>query len=307
MAKSNETSSKCSIKNLDFLGDKFKIGYSTPNGKFQSKLGGYITILMGVLSTSMFFVVMSQFFTKSSPVVMTSSEFGSKISTFNLYKENLFQNFGIRKGIKYVDGPDIRRYVTIRAEIVDSAASFTEKRFFVKPFREFEYDVCENVKDEHVRQYMRDISDISGIETYFTCPDFKGLGNDFVVHDNYDNHTYKWLSIKIYPCSLEDKSQCASAEEIEALRNDYTYPLKLLQPSDAETPVRTSIIRQSVTFDPRTTKNIKMVVKLNRVLDGTLTTLIPPTLKLEYATIHEDKIDPRKRKESQIHCTKAQI
>ena len=307
MAKSNETSSKYSIKNLDFLGDKFKIGYSTPNGKFQSKLGGYITILMGVLSTSMFFVVMSQFFTKSSPVVMTSSEFGSKISTFNLYKENLFLLFGFGTGPQFVDGIHVSRYVTIKAELTDAVTNFTERRFIPTPFRKFDYKICQHVKDQQVQDYVGLIASEAGVEKYWSCPDFQGLGNDFVVHDNYENHTHKWLSIKVYPCSLEDRSQCASAEEIDEIRNDYTFALKLLQPSDAETPVRTSIIRESVNLDRRSTKDVKMVVRLNRVLDGTLTTLIPPSVKLEYATIQEEKVDLKRRPESQVYCTKAQI
>ena len=53
---------KYRIQSLDFLGSQFKIGYSTLTGKFQTKLGGYLTILMSVLSTTMFFIVMSQFF-----------------------------------------------------------------------------------------------------------------------------------------------------------------------------------------------------------------------------------------------------
>ena len=55
-------SQKYGIENLDFLGDKFKIDYSTITGNFQIKLGGDVTILMGILSMSMSLVVMSQLF-----------------------------------------------------------------------------------------------------------------------------------------------------------------------------------------------------------------------------------------------------
>ena len=43
------------------------------------------------------------------------------------------------------------------------------------------------------------------------------------------------------------------------------------------------------------------------MLDGTLTTLIPPRVKEEYATLQEDSIDPKKRDSSQVYCTKEQI
>ena len=221
VAKKNNKSIKHGIESLDLLGDQFKIGYSTLTGRFQSKVGGYLTILMGILSTSMFFIVMSQFFTKNSPVVMTSAEFGSKIATFNLYKENLYLILGFGIGVQYVDGIEIERYVTIKAEVLDVVANFTTRRFEVIPFREFDFEVCMFSKDEHVRKYVKEVSSVPGFDTYFTCPDFRGLGEDFVVHDNYDNFTHKWLSIKVFPCSLEDRSRCASEEEIAVLRADY--------------------------------------------------------------------------------------
>ena len=96
MVKKNQ--SQYSIQTLDFLGSKFKIGYSTLTGKFQTKVGGYLTILMGVLSTGFFFVVMSQFFSKEAPVVMTSTESGPRESEYDLYSENLWFPIGARVG-----------------------------------------------------------------------------------------------------------------------------------------------------------------------------------------------------------------
>ena len=194
------------IKSLDLLGDQFKIGFSTITGKFQSKFGGYLTIFMAVLSTSMFFIVMSQFFTKNSPVVMTSAEFGSKIATFNIYQENLYLVFALALGPLRLDGSQIERYATIKAEVVDVVDNFTSRRLESTPFRDFDFEICKHTTDQHILKHVKEVSPVPEFVNFLICPNFRGMGDDFVVYDNYENFTHKWVSIKIYPCSLEDKS-----------------------------------------------------------------------------------------------------
>ena len=303
----NKKAQNLGIQSVDLLGDHFKIGYSTITSRFQSKLGGYLTILMGVLSTSMFFIVMSQFFTKNSPVVMTSAEFGSKIATFNIYRENLYLVFALAIGPLRLDGSQIGRYATIKAEVVDVVDNFTTRMLETTPYRDFDFEICKFTTDKHILDHVKEVSPVPEFVNFLICPDFRGLGDDFVVYDNYENYTHKWVSIKVYPCSLEDKSRCAPVEEIARLRADYGYPLKILQPSEAEEPVKSAPVRRGTEIDPRSTKVVKEIVKLNRVLDGTLTTLIPPRIKEEYATLEEYSIDPKMRNSSQVYCTKEQI
>ena len=307
MRKSSHSSSKYGIQNLDFLGDKFKIGYSTLTGKFQTKLGGYLTILMGILSISMFFVVMSQFFKKDAPVVMTSTEFGSKVVSFNLYENNLYLPLGWMSQGKVSRAENITRFVTIMA-IVNSVTFHpqSESGFEVTPYRVFEYVPCSQIEDPKMKDFVQEVVSLPGTDKFMACPDFKGMQDDFVVSDNYQNYTFKWASIKVYPCSLEDKSNCASAEEIKTLNAQYGHPLKLLQTSDYDNPVRSAPPRRSINVDPRTTKVIKEVIRRNRILDDTMS-MVAPTLKAEYASMTEESIDYKKRTEAQIYCSKAQI
>ena len=301
-------SSKYGVQNLDFLGTKFKIGYSTITGKFQTKLGGYLTILMSVLSTTMFFIVMSQYFSKEAPIVMTSTESGSRETAFDLYGGNLYLPIGFLLGPREIPASQISRYVTIKA-IVDVVAFKTNSAnhaFDITPFRSFDYKPCSEIEDPHIKAYIDDFVSLPGFGDLVSCPDFKGQEKDFVVTSDYITYVSKWTYIKVYPCSLPDPSQCASVAEINALRGEYGYPSKLLKPSDFENPVESLPIRNGINIDPRSTKVIKEVVKRNKVFDDTIS-LIPAKLKEEYTTLHQESIDFRVRDQTQLHCPKEEV
>ena len=308
--KPSPQKSKYGIETLDALGDKFKIGYSTVTGNFQTKLGGYLTILMGVLSTSMFFIVMSQFFYNDSPIVMNSSEFGSNENTYNLYKESLYPVIGLTVGISGVTADKFSRFITVKATVytvVFRSDNASISSFDWQPFREFDFVPCGLIKDPHIRSYVSQIVDQKGFEWLVLCPDFKGQEKDFVVYENYDLDQYRWVNIRVYPCSLPDPRQCATAREIDAMRADYGYPFKLLEPSDRKNPMRSAPIRKVTHVDRRSTKVLRQLVTHNKVLDDTITTLIPPKVKIEYSTMEEETADFKVRDHTQIHCTKEEV
>ena len=86
------------IRSLDILGKKFSLSFETSSGKFQTSLGGYLTLALTLISLGTFVLIFSQYFNKDSPVVTTSSEFDSKITQFNLYNEDLSSPMGISLG-----------------------------------------------------------------------------------------------------------------------------------------------------------------------------------------------------------------
>ena len=299
-------STRFSVQSLDILGEKFKIGFWTLTGRTQTKLGGYLTILMSLISLSIFVVITSQYFLKNTPVVMTASEFGSKVASFKLYDEDLYILFTIAIGTNYLSEAQMKRFLTVKAQVVEAAFLPEELRFDIKPYREFDYVTCNNTKDPKILKMVRQIVPVSGFEEFTICPDFRGQEQDFVVYDNYENYTHRWSSIKFYPCSLPEPSQCASAEELKNLRVDTGFPFKLLETSDSENPLRSSPFRRSVRVDRRSRKALKEIVKLNKVLDYSYS-MIPPTLRVEFATLEEDLIDSSERDSTQLHCTQEQL
>ena len=305
---STNKNQKYGIQNLDFLGDKFKIGYSTLTGKFQTKLGGYLTILMGLLSTGFFFVVMSQFFSKEAPVVMTSTESGSREVCFDLYESNLYLPISALLGPYGIPATQVSRYLTIKAFVdkLEFDSGIGAEAFRVTPVNSFDFKPCSEIQDPHIKSHVDALVDLPGFGDLISCPDFRGLQKDFKASISYITYSANAVTIKVYPCSLPDPSQCASPAEVNALSLDYGYPIKLLKPSDYKNPVESLPLRISMKIDPRTSKIVKEYIKRNRVFDDTMS-LIAAKLKEEYLTLQKDSIDFGIRNQSQIHCSREEV
>ena len=301
--------SKYGIQSLDVLGSKFKIGYSTLTGKFQTKLGGYLTILMGVLSSGFFCIIMSQFFSKEAPVVMTSSESGSREVVYDLYESNLYLPIGAVVGLSTIPADQLKRYITIKA-FVDRTAfnadSTSSETYSLTRVNSFDYMPCRDIKNPHIRDYLSSFVSQPGVADIVTCPDFRGLQKDFKQTTSYITYTGNLIETNVYPCSLPDPSQCASEAEMRALHVEYAYPFKLLKPSDYKNPVENLPMRLKIKVDPRTTKIVKEFVQRNKVFDDTMS-LLPAKLKEEYLTLKRDSIDFGVRDQTQLHCPRSEI
>ena len=301
---------KYGVESLDTLGENFKLGYSTHNGKLQTKIGGYLTILMSLLLIGMFFVVMSQFFYNDCPVVMNSSEFGSRINSFDLYQESLYPIFTFSVGLTGLTPEQYKQFVTIKAT-VDEAIFRSDNQsissFDWRPYKSFDFRPCGEIDDPHMRKYVSQVVDQEGFEWLVMCPDFKGEEKEFALYQNYVNKTFKLVNIRVYPCSLPDPKHCASLQMVDRIRADYGYPFKLLEPSNRENPMRSTPIRKATLFDPKSIKVLKQMITLNRVLDDTVTTLIPAKVNIEYSTMKEDSVDFKSRDPNQLHCRKEDI
>ena len=307
---SKRSNSKFGVKTLDALGSNFKINYPTITGKLQTSFGGYLTILMGLLSTTMFVIVMSQFFYSNSPIVMKSSEFGSQVNTYDLYKESLYPIITVQMGLKQIRAGQISRFLTIRAyvdEFFMDTNPQAESPFKIVPLNTFDYKPCSQVQDPLVSNYVKEISSQERFDQLVTCPDFRGEQADFKVHENYETTVFRRVSISVFPCSLPDKTQCASAQELGQVKISYGYPFKVLEPSNRTHPMKSAPVMRGSRIDIRSVEYSQQIITKNRVMDDTLSTLTPATLNLEFATMNEESLDFSGRDPSQLHCSEQQI
>ena len=208
------------IQSLDFLGEKFSLNFSTTTGYFQTRVGGIITIILGIVSICTFIVVMSQYFDKTSPVVTNSTEFGSKITEFNLYQGQLYPVIGMFFLNKYIS-QNHARYLTIRAKVVTSIFDSKQHKYDYKLHKAFDYIPCNQIQDQTIIDYVKQLNNNEGFIDMLLCPDFKGEANEFSMVDNYVDYTFRWVMVEVYPCSLEDKTQCASAAEMKHMALHY--------------------------------------------------------------------------------------
>ena len=77
------------LRNLDFLGSEFQLKY-TKNGRFQTKLGGVITLLVFLFMMVVAYTTFKDFMSTKAPVATISTVYSRKAPKFDLYKEEIF-------------------------------------------------------------------------------------------------------------------------------------------------------------------------------------------------------------------------
>ena len=105
------------MKSLDVLGSQFNMSYGTLTNKFQTTLGAFLSIGLGIISCILFVIIISQYFDTTDPTVTTSTEFNSGISKFNMYREELIMPVALMVGGKLLFGDQIRRFATLKAQV----------------------------------------------------------------------------------------------------------------------------------------------------------------------------------------------
>ena len=296
-----------SVKGLDILGTKFSLSFKRSSGKFQTQLGGYITLAVSFISIASFIFIMSQYFNRDSPVVTTSTEFGSKITQFNLYEEKLYSPMNLAQGPTTIHPSQTTRYMTLVANIDQVAFSFATNRFEGGLQKQVPFIPCDSVTDPKVKEVLFDIVPLESFQQIMLCPNFTGRAEDYYAKNNITReHIYRTISIKVYPCSLPDSSLCATPAEMVMLQIEFGRRRRLLVSSNFTNPVKDIIYKDEIRIDPKATKIFKHEIKKNKILDDTIQ-FVSANVNTEYGSSHLVSSDFQLRDPSQFHCSKAQI
>ena len=299
---------KAWVKSMDMLGTKFNLAFNTPSGKFQTNLGGYVTLFMGVFSLFCFFVVMSQYFNRSSPEVNTSTEFFTKHTEFDMNKHNLLNPFSIFFGPSLVlQGID--KYLTIKANVYDIDYSTPDEGFKPTLVHQIDFQLCSQVTEPTLRNYLEKYSILPGggnVWNSTLCPALEQVPDAMKVSADGETFKFRVMSIHFYPCSLDDPTQCIPPPMFKFASLSYSLLDKFYEASDFKNPERSAQGRGDLRFDLGLTKYKQFGVKLNRVVDKTMQ-FRQPKIRTDYASLEKFATDFTGRDETQTHCTKAEI
>ena len=300
MSTKNSPKSSIGLKTIDFMGSSFSLNFATLSGKFQTHLGGSITILMGIISIAAFVSVMSQYFDRSKPIVTTSSEKGPARLEFNLYREMLFSPIGLYKGQHYIRS-NWERYVTIKAFVHKLVLNKTTHQMQVTPYLAFDYIPCSQSTDPTVRKFM-DTADISNadLDQVYLCPDFRGIGDEYKVIDDLEKLEFKVANLNIYPCSLPNPADCATEREIIDMGADILPVTKLIETADFDNPIRNFMVKRYNELDPTLFKNLKFDLRNSKVVDDA-SRFSEPVIKTWFSEAFHRSTDYNKR-DGSLYC-----
>ena len=194
------------------MGERFKFNYTTTKKRFQTKLGGFITILILMLSLAGFVYISSQYFDTSSPIVNSSRELSNSARRFNVYGKGLFPGFilasnGVTVPLK------MNNFITAQGQIIKKAFDPFTNATEVKLSKRYNYVPCGSISsDEPVRALIRRISEAD--PNIFLCPRFEDVDDIATISNDPESLSSAYLVVKVYPCSLPDKNECFPKKKI---------------------------------------------------------------------------------------------
>ena len=298
-------------KDLDILAPEFSLRFNTVTGKFQTTIGGYLTLMVGLICFGALIAASVQYFHRNAPVVTTSLEAGSTKNEFNMYHEGLWLVSGYAIGNSYLQEGERERFITTVWVVEDSFFNTTTNHFEKKLVRIIESAPCQKVSDDPiVKEHYQQVVSIPGFENIVVCLDLKSSGEgaleDFKISQDTENLRYRTVSMKVYPCSLENPDECAKRHQMIPMRADYSNLEKLINSSNFEKPVIKNYDRAPGPVDLGATKILKKVVRRARIVDD-INRFGPPIIREEFSKVIYGKSNFKMRDPNQLHCSKAQI
>ena len=291
------------IKNLDIMGEKFQFNYERQGGKYQTKVGGCVSIIVATLSLAFLMFISRQYFDTSSPVVTTTRELSSSQS-FNIVGKDLFSGIALAAFSDTLES-QFSNYITMRFQLLQKSFDPRTNTTKTEPLKTIRYISCSQNKDQFVINLLKKMIEDVNLEQ-FLCPVFKEVGNNVTLSSDPQNFKSTYLSLKVYPCSLPDRSQCSPIQQGQSLRLIVPRVSKLVAPSNSENPVAFHWKISSFVVDISRKRLHGEILQLNRITDDR-SFLQKPTVKTEYGLFQEFTTDSWERDFHQQHCTDAMI
>ena len=302
--------SKLSTASLDFNGTEFDLEFASKNGKFQTKLGGYLTLILSFITILAFILSASQLFSDNSPVVNITPEYNPDEIIMKLYDEDLAMPLMFKKGNKLISSTqELSKYFT--AKVFSGLSDFdTDKgKFVYKWIHEFPVIPCSQVaqKNSRITELVDQLFKQSeSLKKFLFCPDLGDKAEFFILSTGEETLARGFTRVRIYPCSLPDSSKCATPAELDDVEVTFYSNNKILEASNFDEPVKYSPKKHKLKVDRTTRKFLKYYFDVNVIVDDSNQIRAGKT-KARFTTVNLEGDNRRTRDPSIIHCTPEEI
>ena len=289
------------------MGREFSFQFDTLTKKFQTPLGGSATVILLLISVATFFVIFSQLFESDAPVVTSSIEFGSQEVEHDLYQQKIFNTFSLSNQGRLIPVEEIPRFVSMKVNI--HVFSQNKTSGLMQPINKHIYDLipCTQLQDPHHLGPAKVMlpGHTLGIAL---CIDFSSDPNfeHYSIKNSPKESYFQEVYIHVFPCSLPDKTKCASPQEIGTTMFVMTRIDNYVVSTDKENPLRTIGDRYTSMLDLYNTKYKVLTVKEHKVIDDA-SLFAEPTLKLEFASPELASSDTSSRSPMISSCDAADV
>ena len=292
------------IKNLDIMGERFKLHYTKSVKQFRTRVGGCSTILVVILSLAALVLIFSQYFDTSSPIVTTVHELSRSAQSINIYGKDLFP--GITVAFMNVFEPlKMNNFITIQGQVVKKTFNPATNKTEIDLSKKYSYIPCSEVdQSEPVVAFQRSLADAH--LSILLCPHFREVDNEVIISSDPENLSSAYLSLKVYPCSLPDKNECFPMQKVFGAEISITDMSNLLSPSNYDDPVAIRWVGKRFLIDITRTKSFRYGLQQNKVIDDR-SFLKKPEVKADYDLFRQFTTDTWARDMTQLYCSSEMI
>ena len=229
---------------LDIYGRPFLFKAINRSKSYTTHTGGLLTILGIALLCLISLQIILDFLDTKNPVVSVNRIKMSKAPYLNLSMHKIGAGSTIFNGYKILTTEEIKRYATIRIEMLTTIRD--QNGTLVDQVEKLGMISCANITNNDFAKELAEagFEDESNSVTYSAlflhsalCLDAKP--ENWYIMGSKSNLPYRRYVIRVYPCSLEDPSQCAGMRELGTTLFGVAPMTKIANYSDKGKPLRT--------------------------------------------------------------------
>ena len=293
------------IKNLDIMGGKFKFQHTKTSKRYQTRLGGCVTLLISGASLIALILVSSKYFDTRSPVITTNRELSTRAQSINLYQKDVLAGFSVAARNVY-EPLKMNNFMTVIGQIVTKTFDPATNSTKIDLTKKFNYIPCPLItEDPSIIELVQKMTENADLRLIL-CPHFKEVDNDVTLSYDPENLSSSFLSVKIYPCSLSDAQECFPVQKVFGAEVTFGDINSLISPSNYTDPVAFRWIPLIQSIDTSISKSFRYELEQNKILDDR-NFLKKPQLKADYAIFKLFTTDAWARDMTQLYCTSAMI
>jgi len=318
MVKVNKPKSECEkistsldlLKSADLFGKRFS--FTTEGSSIHKTHVGALLGLIG-LSFIVFGAIMktSRYLDKSTPTSSISEKRSMVYPTMNLYDEGHVMGFGLynaSKGVEFINSTMTAPFATIFAYIYTYDYDQVTDTIPLVKTEIVPYVPCPLLNSTTIIEMIKKDRIQYQFFAYFgICPYIKpDVRERWIVGGDISKPPYNILQIAIYPCSLEDKSQCGSFRDIAQMKILLGVLYKIVDLTNKTEPISSKLSTDiEYPLNPTTTLKCTFTFSEQFIMDDDRE-FSDPYLKQRYVDQREISTITGYR-DSSIYCTKEQI
>ena len=297
---------KLNPRKLDILGQPFQLKYSKGSETFQTLVGGVLSSCIILALVGVLVITALNLFDTTKPDVVSANTILPKTEEVDLYKERLIYPIAFTRGLSILDPDEVSKYLTLRLAI--------SKFYLADPVKNINgFDITLDApykpcKDLQNKEWLEDYRE-EGFENalnltyiYGLCPDLDGLEDKLKILGKFEDPPYINARIYIGPCSLPDKTQCKSIQEITSITVVTIAPKKMFDPSNKKNPLKTVLqLDKEYSIGSNHTRFYSYNSKRVRVYDDSWD-FFEANFKLEYSYFELDYIDSSEHSQPRDYC-----